>query len=266
MANTCESKIAVLGLKEDPEIFVKELSKAMFQIDLGNLDPRKWGEDDSVDGKTWYASVVDQYRQKGSYPLTYCILYPHKPYNQLGVSVPRFHVDTKWKPPQDELTEASKVFPDLTFHLSSWVEQNGPTVELVIRDGEVIDEIRRPASWYLFDHALLYPTVGLLSAHLPFTLAERGALRVEDAIHIIDDLLGILDDDRFKNSPHTPFSECRDKEKTEKLRAALAALRESLVDQAKQLDFKGVFLEEHELKERLPLAGRSVLTNDTEKE
>jgi len=35
---------------------------------------------------------------------------------------------------------------------------------------------------------------------------------------------------------------------------------------AKQLDFKGVFLEEQELKERLPLAGGSVLTNDTEKE
>jgi hypothetical protein len=96
-------------------------------------------------------------------------------------------------------------------------------------------------------------------------LAQRGALRVEDAINIIADLRNILDDDRFKNSPHTPFSDCRNKEKTEKLRAGLDSLHESLVDQAKQLDFKGVFLEE-ELKERLPLAGRSALTNDTEKE
>jgi hypothetical protein len=120
MANICESKITVVGLEQDPESFVRELSKAMFQIDLDNLDPKKWGEDESVDGKTWYRGLVDQYRQKGSYPLTYCILYPHKPYNRLGVTAPRFHVDTKWEPPQQELTEASKAFPDLTFHLSWW--------------------------------------------------------------------------------------------------------------------------------------------------
>jgi hypothetical protein len=98
----------------------------------------------------------------------------------------------------------------------------------------------------------LYPTISLLPAHLPYTLAQRGALRVEDAIQVIEDLRGILDDDRFKNSPHTPFSECRDREKTEKLQAGLAALHESMVDQAKQPDFTDVFLEGHELAERFP--------------
>jgi hypothetical protein len=132
------------------------------------------------------------------------------------------------------------------------VEQDGPSGETVIRNGEVIDEIRRPASWYLFDHALLYPSISLLPAHLPYTLAQRGALRVEDAIHIIGDLRNILEDNRFKNSPHRPFSDCRNKEKTEKLRAGLAALHESLVDQAKTIDFSGVFLEERELRERYP--------------
>jgi hypothetical protein len=250
VANICENTIAVVGLKEDPEIFVGKLSKAMFQIDLDNLDPKQWGEGPEIDGKTWYRSLVDQSRQKGSFPLTYCILYPYKPYNRLGVTAPRFHVDTKWEPPQQELIEASKVFPDPTFHLSWWVEQDGPSGETVIRNGEVIDEIRRPASWYLFDHALLYPTISLLPAHLPYTLAQRGALRVEDAIHIIDDLLGILDDDRFLASPQTPFSQCRDHAKTEKLRLGLAGLHESLVDQAKNIDFSGVFLEEQELAER----------------
>src|ERR1035438_119684 len=136
MANTCENKIAVLGLEEDPESFVKKLSKAMFQLDLDNPDPKKWGEAPEINGETWYPNLVDQYREKGSYPLTYCILYPHKPYNRLGVSVPRFHVDTKWGPPQEELKEASKVFPDLAFHMSWWVEQDGPTGEIVIRNGE----------------------------------------------------------------------------------------------------------------------------------
>jgi hypothetical protein len=87
----------------------------MFRIDLDNLDPKKWGEDPETNGKTWYPSLVDQYRQKGSYPFTYCILYPHEPYNRLGVTAPRFHVDTKWEPPRDMLIEASKVFSDLTF-------------------------------------------------------------------------------------------------------------------------------------------------------
>jgi hypothetical protein len=81
-------------------------------------------------------------------------------------------------------------------------------------------------------------------------LAQRGALRVQDAIQIVEDLRGILEDERFKNSPHTPFSECRDRGKTEKLQAGLVALYESMVEQAKGLDFSGVFLEEQELRER----------------
>jgi sugar phosphate isomerase/epimerase len=115
-----------------------------------------------------------------------------------------------------------------------------------MKNGEVIDEICRPASWYLFDHTLLYPSIGLVAAHLPYSLAQRGAMRIDDAMQIIKDLLGILDDDRFKNSPHTPFSDCRNREKTEKLRAGLAALQDSMVDQAKQLDFTDVFLEDEE--------------------
>jgi hypothetical protein len=52
MANVCETKITVIGLKEPPETFVKAFSKAMFGIDLGNLEPKRWGEDESMDGKT----------------------------------------------------------------------------------------------------------------------------------------------------------------------------------------------------------------------
>lgn len=249
MANTCKNTITIIRLKEAPEIFVKVLSKAMFGIDLDNMDPRQWGENGSVDGKTWYASLVEQYRQTGSYPLTYCILYPHEPYDKLGVTAPRFYLDTKREPPVKEMIEASKVFPDLTFHLDWWVEEEGPSGELVIRNGEDIDHSCRPASWYLFDHSLLYPTISLLPAHLPYTLAQRGVLRLEDAIQAIDDLVRVLDDDRFRISA---FSECRDREKTEKVRASLAGIHELLVEQAKQVDFTDVLLEEHELAARLP--------------
>jgi hypothetical protein len=51
MANVCETRITVIGLKEAAEIFVKALSKTMFGIDLDNLEPKQWGEKNSVMAK-----------------------------------------------------------------------------------------------------------------------------------------------------------------------------------------------------------------------
>jgi hypothetical protein len=48
MANVCQTKIAVIGLNEPAEAFVKALSKAMFGVDLDNLNPKQWGEDENV--------------------------------------------------------------------------------------------------------------------------------------------------------------------------------------------------------------------------
>jgi hypothetical protein len=101
MANVCETKITVIGLKEPPESFVKAFSKAMFGIDLDNLEPKKWGEDESTDGKTWYARLVNEYRQQ-RYAARYSILYPHEPYETIGATAPRFYVETKWAPPVKE--------------------------------------------------------------------------------------------------------------------------------------------------------------------
>jgi hypothetical protein len=251
MANICKNVITIVGLKEASETFVKALAKAMFGIDLDAMDPTMWGEDPNIDGKTFYRTLTDEYRQEGVYAARYGVLYPEAAYSRLGVTAPRHYLETKWKPPFDELSKASKTFPEPTFHLAWWLMQDGPNGETVMKNGEVVEVMRRRGSWYLFD-PILFPTVSLLPAHMAFTLAQYGALRVEDAIHSIEDLRNILDDDRFLASPHTPFSACRDKEKTEKLRAALADLHESMVEQAKRLDFEGVFLEEHELREKLP--------------
>jgi hypothetical protein len=237
MANICESTITVIGLKESPESFAKVLSKAMFSIDLDNLEPKDWGEEESVDGKSWYRNLVDDYRRQRT--ARYCILYPKEPYEKLGVTVPRFYVENKWAAPVKELREASEAFPELTFHLDWWREPDGPSGELVIRNDDYIDELLRPSSWYFLDNAVLYP-ISLLPAHLPYTIAQRAALRLEDTIYIIDGLSQILDDYRFTNSP---FTEYRDTEKTKKHKALLTALRASMLEGAKQLDFDGVFLE-----------------------
>lgn len=250
MANTCKNTITIIGLQETPETFVKALSKAMFGIDLDAMDPKIWGDDERIDGKTWYNILTNEFRREGGHAARYGILYPKEPYSRLGITAPRYYLETKWKPPIDEILKASRAFPELTFHLDWWVLQDGPVGEFVMRHGDIVESIQRHGSWYLFDWDVRYPLLSLLPAHLPYTLAQRGALRVEDAIQTIERLRRVLADDRFENSPHTPFSECRDTEKTERLQAGLAALHDSLVDQAKRLDFKGVFLEERELTER----------------
>jgi hypothetical protein len=235
MANVCETTIAVIGLNDAAEIFIKALSKAMFGVDLDNLKPKQWGEDENVDGKGWYNKLVDDYRQQRS-SARYCILYPHEPYNKLGVTAPRFYVESKWGRPVKEIREASKSFPDLTFHLDWWVEQDGPSGELVIRNGDDIDELCRPASWYLFDNSVLYPR---LSAHLPYTLAQRASLRVQDAIQSINGLTVILNDSRFTESP---YANERDPAALEQTKRALEDLLGYMKKSAERLSFEGVFL------------------------
>ena len=238
MANVCETTITVIGLNEAAETFVKSLSKAMFGIDLDNLESKQWGEDDHIDGKTWYASLVADYRQQPS-SARYCILYPHEPYKRFGVTAPRFYVENKWGPPVKEIREASKTFPELTFHLGWWVEQDGPSGELVIQNGGDIDEIVRPASWYLFDSAVLYPRISLLTAHLPYTLAQRASLRVQDAIQTINDLAEILNENRFTKSP---YASERDPVALEETRRTLQDLLGYMKTSAERLSFEGVFL------------------------
>lgn len=238
MANICKTKITVIGLKEPAETFVKVFSNALFGIDLENPQPKQWGEDSSVDRTTWYANLVNEYRQHQS-SARYYILYPREPYNRLGVSAPRFYVETKNGPPVKELREASKAFPDLTFHLDWWLLQDGPSGELVVRNGDDIDEIFRPASWYLFDHTVLYPRISLLAAHLPYTLAQRASLRVQDAIQTINGLTQILDDSRFTGSP---YANERDPAALEETKRKLDQLLAYMKNSAERLSFEGVFL------------------------
>src|ERR1700745_1520974 len=115
MANVCETTITVVGLNDPAETFVKVLSKATFGVDLDNLNPKQWGENENVDRKGWYSKLVDEYRQQGS-SARYCILYPREPYNKLGVTAPRFYVETKWGTPVTQIREASKSFAELIFH------------------------------------------------------------------------------------------------------------------------------------------------------
>jgi hypothetical protein len=259
MGNVCTSKLTVIGLTEAPESFVKALSKAIFAIDLDNLEPEKWGHAKGVDGRTWYGKLVNEYRQNRD-ALSY-ILYPLEPYQRLGVSAPQFFVRTKGAPPESELKQASKVFPDLTFHLDWWVQQDGPSGEVVIRNGHDIDAMYRPASWYLFDDAVLYPRISLLTAHLPFTLAQRAVLRVEDAIQSVEGLAAIMEDRRFTDSPYEGERDSAAVDETWKL---LQTLLSQMRMAAGDLTFQGVFLEDKPFRHQERRPSKSQVGEESE--
>jgi len=243
MANICKNTINVVGLQEPAEVFIRALSKSMFGLELDDLDPTKWGAAKTVDGKTWYSTLVDEHQREGSYAVRYCILYPKESFQRLGVVVPSFYVETKWKSAVEELLNASKDFPELTFHLAWWILQDGPYGEFIILNGRVVEDFRRQGSWYLFDWDMLFPAVNLLPAHMGLTLAQHGASRVQDAIETIERLRAILDDPRFIDSP---FHEYRNGRKLSVIKTTLDDLLARMQEAAKDLSFDGVFLEESE--------------------
>jgi hypothetical protein len=68
MANICETNISVVGLKEPPETFVKALSKALFEIDLDDMDVEKWGCNKGEDGKFYqFIHVPPPFRLKDGF-------------------------------------------------------------------------------------------------------------------------------------------------------------------------------------------------------
>ena len=116
MTNRCKNTITIIGLQGAPGNFVRALSKVMFQIDLDAMDPAMWGEDPSIDGKSWYSRLVEEYQQEGVYAARYGVPYPQKPYERLGVTAPRFYIETKWEPPFDEILKAQRFFKKIDFH------------------------------------------------------------------------------------------------------------------------------------------------------
>jgi hypothetical protein len=241
-----KSKITVIGLDTPPDLFLKALSMKMFDVDIDNLEPNRWGFDPGI---TSYRSLVEEFQKQGN--AKFGVLYSEQAFELLGFTAPRFYVETKYEAPIDELRRASNKFPELTFHLKWRGVPEGPSGEIVIRCGACINELFSPIGQGLFDE-VLYPSIGLLPAHLPYTLAQRASLRLEHAIEIVESLVDILDDHRFRHSESRPFSDCRDSQKTSRVRADLKAIYRSLVTSAHQINFERVFLEEEHLSAAIP--------------
>jgi hypothetical protein len=79
----------------------------------------------------------------------------------------------------------------------------------------------------------------LLTAHLPYTLAQRASLRVQYAIDCVEGLRQILNDRRFTESPYQIE---RDPAAVGQARKTLDELLLELKKSAQRLTFEGVFL------------------------
>lgn len=240
MANICRNTIAVVGLKEPTDEFVKKLSKVMFDIDLDNTDPAKLGIEG---GKLVDPETGKRESELGRLGWPLGVLVPQTPYTKFGLTVPRFRVDWKWHPAAAEVRKASETFPDLLFHVDYFIEPDGPIGEFVVRDGRFLDQVEVRASWYYLFDQLRHPSINLLPRYMGLTLAQQGTSRFEDAIEVVKQLRGILDDPSFVNSPYHQYRNGRQLSATKE---ALDDVLTRMRDVARELSFEGVFLEEAE--------------------
>ena len=199
MVEMCQTVISVVGLREPPNIFVEALSKAMF--DRCN------------------------------------VLSLHKPFVKCGVSLPRFYAETKSGPPREELKEVSKIYPDLLFHADYFVEpdQSG---ELVVKGGHLLEQVESGEGWYLFDE-IRFRRMSLLPKHMPWTLAQRGAAAVDDAIQLIKRLHRTVNAPAFVDAR---YSKLRDQRKADETQQTLEILLIYMEECAESLTFDGVFI------------------------
>jgi len=151
------------------------------------------------------------------------------------------------------LAEFSKKMSDCVFLLRYGGAESRLDGQLVLRNGDVLEWMERIGGCNLFD-AIERPTVDIFELYLypNLTLRERVYNRLQDAITAVQVVVDTMEDNRFLASTHTPFSECRDLQKTAKVRANLIALRESMLAQIGKIDLEGVFLEMAELTLALP--------------
>jgi hypothetical protein len=171
---------------------------------------------------------------------------------------------TKSEPKINALTDLSKKCEDSTFLLSygCWeIQHNG---QVVIRNGHVLASFDGPGYSGLFDE-IEHPCMDLFAPYLRTrTLTQCAEDRLQDAIGIVRGLRRIMDDERFRISPSTPYSDCRNQKQTEKVRAELDVLIDSMETQIRNLDFCGVLLEQSDLEHglvRIAEESKSLMAN-----
>jgi hypothetical protein len=209
MANLTEHWLVVIGLKENPYKFAESLELEMY----GTIVPHE--------GDNLFVEVANG----------------------------GFEYSTKSGPSIDALIELSKKREDHVFLLQYGSSENHSNGQAVIRNGDRVESIHRIGYFGLFDE-IERPLVDLFEPYLQErTLAQCAENRLRSAVRTVRGLIRMMEDRRFTNSPHTFYSECRNRAQTDTVRAGLAALADSMDQQLRQIDFRGVLLDESDLRE-----------------
>jgi hypothetical protein len=205
MANDCSNKLTVVGLQCAPEEFTKALELAMY------------GEEVPEDE---YCSV-----------------------ETVGGPPTQFHFRTNWQPPVNALLTLSKSHSATVFLPDYLCWESGFRGQLVVRDGKVIESIRRtgyngPAHLW---SDITHPVVDLFGPYMaPKTLAQHAAERIQDAIGIVNGLKETLEDERFTNSRYRALGNDRH---VKKAIANLSAMVNMMIRYAEAISFEGVLVE-----------------------
>lgn len=156
----------------------------------------------------------------------------------------RFYYRTDWRPNMDALFRLSGRYKgSFLLEYSCW--ESGFRGQAVIRNGEAIEHVHRlgyKCPGYLFAD-VTHPLVDLFGPYLQPTLAEQAAHRLQDAIDIVKELGEVLADRRFTESRYRAYGDDR---QVITARARLKAMLADMVEQAAQIGFGGVLLEEIE--------------------
>src|ERR1022692_1194737 len=206
MANDCSNSLTIVGLQGAPEEFTKALELAMY------------GEE--VDEGEYYA--VDSFEGRPE----------------------QFLFNTKWQPPVNALLTLSKLLPAAVFLLDYLCWESDFRGQVVIRDGKVIESIRRTGYYgpaYLWSD-ITHPVVDLFGPYVaPKTLAQHAAERIQDAIGIINGLKETLEDERFTDSRYRALG---NDSQVKKATADLSAMVNMMIRYAGEISFEGVLVDQ----------------------
>jgi hypothetical protein len=205
MANDCTNKLIPVGLKCDPGDVGQQLESAVY-------------------GEHAAGSDLVILVEKGRYPV--------------------FHFQTKWQPPIDTLVVLSERHEGVLFLLAYSCWESGFRGQTVIRNGAVIEEIRRvgyDGPGYLFAD-LTHPEVDLFGQYLePRTLAQHASERLQDAVDIVKKLKETLQGASFTESRYRGYG---NPQRVKKTQSQLATMLEDMTECTARIRFDGVLVEE----------------------
>ena len=265
MANPVDNTLTVIGLPEGTDItaWLKKFARDTEMV--SDLQEYGWMEAMNVSHALEDAELaplskedIAKLASRAASTVQYYHIEQTDPWQFENVSYPRFRFTSRWVPPIKKLTEASKSYSDLTFHLSSsewWEDRRGV---YVISNGKIGNQWDTGDAMYSLS-SIYNPDPDFLVGETRLTLPQRAKYRLLAMVQNVTDIADALEyattgmEMQYPDGqggylppvrePFTSFDKLRDAEKTKRTVAALNALRDSLKSAVDAIDFTDVLID-----------------------